>query len=376
MSNERLLGTVISQSVTEDQFDNALTIILNEKIIERFDEKELLPIIYGNALRYPKSVAGLRLSKPDTVDSLNRRITSLYDVASDIITKLDSAGIQCLLLKNSAIGKLSKLSNFENPMGDIDFLVMAHDLEAVLQIMLDAGHKIIGDKSALLSLENRDEFEIIVEKSGFRHRFEFQTRPVSGRWISKKQEPSASTIWSGTRIIDDTNFHTLAPEILLLTVCLHTAKHSFVRSPGFRLHTDVDRLVNYDQVDWIKFIALVEKHRVKVPVYFSLYFAQEFLRTNIPADVIYTLRPSFLRRKFILHSLKNVGFLNPNENKWSRLGYVIFTLSLYDNFLSVVENLFFSKKMIEERFGVKAARNPILFNIRRIINLIAVRENH
>ena len=42
--------------------------------------------------------------------------------------------------------------------------------------------------------------------------------------------------------IEGTSLRILSPEDNLLQVCLHTAKHSYVRSPGFRLHLDVDQL--------------------------------------------------------------------------------------------------------------------------------------
>ena len=56
----------------------------------------------------------------------------------------------------------------------------------------------------------------------------------------------------------------------MLQVALHTAKHSYVRAPGFRLHVDVDRIVSTQNIDWKIFENMVCKLRVKTAVYISL----------------------------------------------------------------------------------------------------------
>ena len=45
-------------------------------------------------------------------------------------------------------------------------------------------------------------------------------------------------------------YQILSPEDNLLQVALHTAKHSYVRAPGFRLHSDVDRIVCFQEINW------------------------------------------------------------------------------------------------------------------------------
>ena len=79
---------------------------------------------------------------------------------------------------------------------------------------------------------------------------ELQWRPVAGRWIREDQEPNADDLINRSLPITGTNVRLLAPEDNLLQVCLHTAKHSYMRAIGFRLHTDVDRIVNYQNINW------------------------------------------------------------------------------------------------------------------------------
>ena len=82
--------------------------------------------------------------------------------------------------------------------------------------------------------------------------------------------------------IKNSSVKILAPEDNLLQVALHTAKHSYVRAPGFRLHSDVDRIIRFQKIDWSHFEKIVLKLKLKTAVYFSLFFAKDLLCTPIP----------------------------------------------------------------------------------------------
>ena len=83
----------------------------------------------------------------------------------------------------------------------------------------------------------------------------------------------------------------LAPEDNLLQIALHTAKHSYVRAPGFRLHTDVDRVVRRQPLNWDLFLTRVIALEVKTPVFFSLAIPRSLFGTPIPDEVLAQLQP-------------------------------------------------------------------------------------
>ena len=56
--------------------------------------------------------------------------------------------------------------------------------------------------------------------------------------------------------------------------------------PVFRLHSDVDRVVRFQTIDWNKFENKVCELSLKTAVYFSLFFAKELLETPIPDRVL------------------------------------------------------------------------------------------
>lgn len=137
----------------------------------------------------------------------------------------------------------------------------------------------------------------------------------------------------------------------MLQVCLHTAKHSYCRAPGFRLHSDVDRIVIYQEVDWKSFVKKVKELHLKTAVYFSLFFAHELLKTPIPASVLTELEPSAPKRKLILTFINKAGLFGQNKSKFSKLGYIVFGLLLFDNIAEVMTAIVPSKHEIKRKYN-------------------------
>lgn len=148
---------------------------------------------------------------------------------------------------------------------------------------------------------------------------ELQWRPVAGRWIRPDQEPSAEELIARSQPIPGTAVRLLAPEDNLLQVALHTAKHSYVRAPGFCLHLDVERIVRYQDIDWDLFLKRVLALQVKTPVYFSLAIPKTLFDTPIPDRVLEQLRPPAWKERLITHWLNRAGLFNPDERKFSNL---------------------------------------------------------
>lgn len=374
MKDETLIGSLICRKFQPKKFEEDLEKLIANDLLDKYEEYELGSIIAGNISRYNLTSEFSKFYSDQKIDEVDKRIQALYEASEEIVCLLNKHSIDCLLLKNSAIGKISKLKNYENPMGDIDFLIRKKDLHFAQEILCEAGHVLID--SQYDKHMPKHEFETTLTYQGFHHRFEFQTRPVSGRWLGIDQEPSEEEIFASVRKIEGTIFSTLSPELLLITVALHTAKHSYVRAPGFRLHTDVDRLVTDEIIDWTKFIHHAKRFNVTVPVYFSLYLASIFLSTPVPGEVLRELQPGYLRRTFILKHLKNVGFLNPNKKKWGQVAYITFVLALYDGIHQMWRNLYLTKSDIERRYGKVKIRSQFIFNFKRILNIITKRKNH
>ena len=99
---------------------------------------------------------------------------------------------------------------------------------------------------------------------------------------------------------------------------METSKHSYVRAPGFRLHTDVDRVVRSCSIDWLLFIQRAKQLQVKTPVFFSLALASDLLKTPIPEGVLSQLKPSGWKIWLISKWLQKVGLFDPDGKKFAK----------------------------------------------------------
>ncbi|MEA3341975.1 MAG: nucleotidyltransferase family protein [Chloroflexota bacterium] len=161
----------------------------------------------------------------------------------------------------------------------------------------------------------------------------------------------------------------LAPEDNLLQVALHTAKHSYVRAPGFRLHTDVDRIVRRQTIDWDLFLARTLALQVKTPVYFSLAIPNALFGTPIPDRVLPALRPPRWKERLLTRWLNRAGLFNPDECKFSRPGYILFTALLYDDLSGLWRAVFPERGWMQARYGFRRHWLLPYYHGRRLIDL-------
>jgi len=274
-------------------------------------------------------------------EEVENRTTVLMDVLECVATKLKDNSIEIVALKNAGITKAIFKNNASSPMGDLDLLVRSNEFtraHAIIEQELGFTFK-FRSESEEEDLEEAfrgggtEYFKMV---DGFKVWLELQWRPIAGRWIQPHNEPNGNELMNDSLEVFGSNVRILAPEDNLLQVALHTAKHSYVRAPGFRLHSDVDRVVRFQTIDWNKFENKVCELSLKTAVYFSLFFAKELLETPIPDRVLMKLKPVWFRRLSIHYFIKKAGLYNQNKKKFTRIGYILFNLCLYD---SLGENL-------------------------------------
>jgi hypothetical protein len=153
-------------------------------------------------------------------------------------------------------------------------------------------------------------------------------------------------------------------------VCLHTAKHTYVRAPGFRLHTDVDRIVRECDIDWEVFTQIVISLEVKTATFFSLALASDLLNTPVPDHVMSRLSPSKWKVNVISKWLQTVGLFDPDGKKWSSIGYIIFVSLLYDSFSGFVRGVIPDSIWMKQRYGFNNSLLLPFYHIYRLINLV------
>lgn len=281
---------------------------------------------------------GLDLGDPwkKEMDETRSRLGFLFAKVEELGEDLNAHGIPLILLKNGGIAIDIMEDLAECPMGDIDMLCRKSDFHKAHDIILKHGFtfkfrsvyesedldEAFADGSTEYSIKNGEETAWV----------ELAWRPVAGRWIRKDKEPKADDLVATSHKSKRSVNHVLSNEDNLLQVSCHTAKHSYVRAPGYRLHLDVDRIVSNLEIDWDLFIKKVNEVHSRTAVYFSLYLAQELLGTKIPTRVLDAIRPSKRKERCIMKMLLRANLMHPHGRKFSKIGFLRFQTALYDSF--------------------------------------------
>lgn len=288
---------------------------------------------------------------------------------------LASHNIPLIALKNSGITKALYPYYGACPMGDIDVLVKKNNFRKAHNLLVEHGYNF--EFRSKLEEETLDKAEqsggaeyTVNLPNGDRLWFELQWRPIAGRWIRPDQEPCADELMERSVQSEGSNVRILSPEDNLLQVALHTAKHTFVRAPGFRLHTDVDRIVRSTNINWDIFVARVCTLQVKTATFFSLAFAYDLLGTPIPLDVLDRIRPIAWKQHLMVKWLKHVGLFDPDNKKWGKVGYMIFVALLYDDIKGLFKGIFPPVTSINDYYSNKKKLWIPFLYLRRIIKLI------
>ena len=310
--------------------------------------------------------------------NVESRIKNLMDELEKVAIVLKAHNISVVGLKNAGINKGIYKNNACSPMGDIDLLVKSCDFYQAHYILIDKLYYTFKFRSELEVEDLEEAFkgggtEYYKDVNGYKVWLELQWRPVAGRWIQPHNEPNGDELMKRSIPIEGSAVRLLAPEDNLLQVCLHTAKHSYCRAPGFRLHTDVDRIVHFSKIDWKHFLALVKKMKLQTAVYYSLLIPKGLLHTPVPQYVIDTLRPNWLRRFIIENLLSKAGLFNQHKKKFSKLGYIIFNLSLYDSLKEITVAIIPSSEIMKQRYGFQKSILLPYYHFKRLMSLLVKR---
>lgn len=341
----------------------------------QFAQKEGATSIIGSALIRALDQNSVPDRWLEAARAVETRLLLYLEQLDRVAAALDAEGINLVVLKNSGIARGIYRDLAGCPMGDIDVLVSPGQFRCAHVVMKRLGFQ-LGDRSPfkMIDIEEAERHggaEYTYQLSdGSKLWFELQWRPVAGRWIRPDQEPPADELIARSVPIAGTAARLLSSEDNLLQVCLHTAKHSYVRAPGFRLHTDVDRIVHHCVIDWELFCQRVEQIGVRTAVYLSLLIPARLLGTPIPDAVLSRLNFAPRKHRLMQRWLLRVGLFGPHDRKWSKLGYIGFNLLLYDTVGGVWRALFPDFGWMQRHYEVKSRWTLPWGYIRRICDLV------
>jgi hypothetical protein len=101
------------------------------------------------------------------------------------------------------------------------------------------------------------------------------------------------------------------------------------------------------------FCRRVEQIQVRTAVYFSLLIPSALLKTPIPEEYLLRLNNAPLKHRLLERWITKAGLFGPHERKWSKLGYIVFNLMLYDTLSGVLRGIFPDGDWMQKHYGVK-----------------------
>lgn len=308
-----------------------------------------------------------------------RHLKFLKDKACEICKKMDENGIKMVILKNGGIMCDMISDEAACPMEDIDSLVKKSDFLKAHDILIENGlsfkFRSEYEKEEILSAYGAGSTEYFIETpEGKRMWFELAWRAVAGRWIRQDLEPNTNELIDHAYFAGKTKVGILSPEDNLLQVCVHTAKHSYVRAPGLRLHLDVERIVSHQKINWDLFVKKVCDAHVKTSTYFSLYLANYLFETKIPKEVLSKLCPSKVKRERILRLISNAGLLYPERKKFSKLQFLCFQTSLYDRVSDMLYVVYPKNNRLHEMYGYASTWKTPYYLMINLFDLMGIRK--
>jgi hypothetical protein len=217
----------------------------------------------------------------------------LYRELHGALRALQDAGITPILLKGAALAETVYAQRALRPMSDIDLLVKPEAVSRAAAILAHLGYT-RQPHPQTDTWVNAHAYEVVFTKAA----------PVANAWhldlhwhLDRPGRPFAidlDGLWARAQpaIIAQIKTLVLAPEDLLLHVCLHTCKHQFTFF-GLRACCDIAAIIrSYGAtLDWGQVTSRAAQWQIAPYVDLPLRLAQELVGAAVPEAVLDDLRP-------------------------------------------------------------------------------------
>ncbi len=252
--------------------------------------------------------AGLKQSERRTA----WRNAMLYLELNKVLPTLQAQAIPAITLKGLHLAGTVYKNIGLRPILDIDLLVRKEDLDRVEKAMLGLGcepldgNRVVGpDTHDFPYLLPQTNIRVEMHWSFIYERYPF-TIDLDGLW-ARAQSITAK----------DVPLLVLAPEDLLLHLCLHTAKHW--HELRLNLLCDINEVVqHYETMDWVAVAARARQWGITHAVYLVLRLARELLQTNVPQELLATLKPENFDERY-LNLAREQFLITPRETQGEQI---------------------------------------------------------
>ena len=273
-----------------------------DRITERACFHGVAPLLYHNLQKM-----GVAHVVPDEAMRVLARVACatgaqnalLYQSLRQVLGALQKQGIRVIALKGAALAEIVYPNRALRPMSDVDLLLREEALSKAEDTLVEMGYTFEGHprtrawftahhyhfhfrKPAATSLDVPFELHWHIERPSRAFQID-----VEGLW-----ERALPAVLAGVDTL------ILAPEDLLLHLCLHTCRHAtgmIGSALNFRLRSfcDMAEAIRHDghRIDWGALVRRALQWRVSPYVYLPLQLARDLLDAAVPGPVLAELKP-------------------------------------------------------------------------------------
>jgi hypothetical protein len=234
-----------------------------------------------------------------------------------ILQKLNTVGIQVTLLKGIALAHTVYPKPAQRTMGDIDLWIAKSHLPQALPALADLGYKAKdkAERPATLQDEFNGETQLFGNRPGI-GLLELHWNIFPGEWLRQTARIDEAAIWARAVPLPALNARQLAPEDMILHICVHAAVNEQMSRNCLRSLLDVEMLRRQYCVDWNLVAMRARAWRVRNATWIVLVLLKEWFG-NEPYLPLEALSPApvvqcILRYFVSLRSMAGVHFLTRN----------------------------------------------------------------
>lgn len=294
LTAERLFSCLkVNCSPTATAHFAQLTPVAWQELIEWAREQKVAALLYYRLRQH-----GLDNLLPETsraqLKSNYQRLAvynlTLYHHLRGLISALQAAGIPVILLKGGYLGGALYEEIALRQMVDVDLLVPPTALEATSAVLMALGYQPAQPIETVAPyLAHQHHLPPFVKANGISVEIHWTiTRPNQSYAIDM------ADFWARAQpaTVAGMTVSTLAPEDLLLHICLHATYHHYLEQ-DLRFLCDIDVICRHFAAtfDWAQVVARAQQWGWARGVYLALQLAHNLLDTSIPPDVLQQLQP-------------------------------------------------------------------------------------
>jgi hypothetical protein len=216
-----------------------------------------------------------------------------------VLGALEDAGVETVLLKGTPLA----YTVYDDPLcrfkGDLDAWIRLDQLPEATAALGSAGYRVARKEERppeLVRLIGGEQQMVSdVPGSGL---IELQWPAFRGEWVRHTTRINHEAIWERRTpvMIEGRRADAMAPEDMLIHLCLHQAiNHQFAK-PWLRSLLDVHLVIQRQSPDWEQVAARARSWRVSTVTWTVLGLARQLLGTPVPAQMVVVLSPSAWRR--------------------------------------------------------------------------------